>query len=130
MEVMPQDGFTVGTDSHRYPKLMIAYGSKDSQGTLQQPLQDWYERYNETFRQELPCRVDQQEGEMDEVFPQELPGRVDPQEGGKYGDQLPLNKPRAKTLDITSGAGLPIQEGCSSMDVECVQDGQPDTGNV
>ncbi len=80
---------------------------------LQQQLQDWYERHNETFRQELP-------------------GLVDPPEGGMYGDQLPLDKPSAKTPDIrvTSGAGLPIPEWCSSMDAECVQDGQADTGDV
>jgi hypothetical protein len=111
VHIMPQDGFTVGSDSHRYPKLMIAYCSRYSPAALQQRLQDWYERHNETF-------------------PQKLPGRVDPPEGGIYGDQLPLDKPRAKTLDITSGAGLPIRERCSSMDAEYVQDGQPDTGDV
>ncbi len=114
MEVVPQDGFTVGSDSHKYPKLMIAYGSKESPAALQQRLQEWYERHSGTF-------------------PQELPGRIDPPGGGVYGDQLPLDKPRAKSPespDITSGSGLPIPEGCSSMDAVCVHDGQPDTGDV
>ncbi len=40
MEVMPQDGFTVGSDSHKYPKLMIVYGSQESPAALQQRLQE------------------------------------------------------------------------------------------
>jgi hypothetical protein len=126
---------TATDSSVRYPKLMVAYGSKDSPAALQQRLQDWYERHNETFRQELLGLVDPPEGGMcRDQLPLDKPRAKTPDITEMDGDQLPLDKPSAKMPDITSGAGLPIPEGCSSIDAECVQecvqDGQADTSDV